>query len=102
MRKLLVGCLLAVFMFTGNEALAQLDRNSVRKNNKRLLTYRGKKSNFSKEKRYFSLGLSVNALNYYGDLAPNPGRLSTDISFTRPAFVRSYTYRLGPMYSITG
>ena len=102
MRKLLVGCLLAVFMFTGNEALAQLDRNSVRKNNKRLMTYRGKKSNFSKEKRYFSLGLSVNALNYYGDLAPNPGRFSTDISFTRPAFGLSYSSRLGPRYSLTG
>ena len=66
------------------------------------MTYRGKKSSFSKEKRYISLGFNLNALNYYGDLAPDPGRFSTDLSFTRPAIGISVSQRLGPRFSITG
>ena len=103
MRKLLIWCVLPIFLLASSpEAFGQLNRNTIRKNNKRIMTYRGKKSNFSKEKRYYSLGFSLNALNYYGDLAPNPGQLSTDISFTRPAFALSYSQRLGPRFGITG
>lgn len=94
--------MLAVFVFGSLDGFAQLDRGTIRKNNKRIMTYRGKKSNFSKEKRYFSVGFTINALNYYGDLAPNPGRFSTDISFTRPAIGLSVMQRLGPRYSVTG
>ena len=36
------------------------------------------------------LGFNINALNYYGDLAPASGAASTDISFTRPGFFVSY------------
>lgn len=93
--------LLGVFlMLSSLDAVGQLDRRTIRKNNKKLMTYRGKKSNFRKENRYFSLGVSVNALNYYGDLAPNPGQLSTDISFTRPAVGVTLSQRLGPRYSL--
>jgi hypothetical protein len=92
----------AVFLSFYTPVFSQLDHQTIRKNNKRLMTYRGKKSNFSKEKRYYSLGFSVSALNYYGDLAPNPGRFSTDISFTRPAIGFSYLNRLGPRFSVTG
>lgn len=93
--------LLATFVYS-HGVFGQMDRGSIRKNNKRLMTYRGKKSDFSKEKRYLSAGLTVNALNYYGDLAPNPGRFSTDISFTRPAVGISVSQRMGPRYSLTG
>lgn len=65
------------------------------------MSYRGKKSNFSKEKRYFTAGFTLNALNYYGDLAPNVSRFSTDISFTRPAVGIAFSQRLGPRYAIT-
>ncbi|MGC1241129.1 MAG: DUF6089 family protein [Chryseosolibacter sp.] len=102
MTKVASWLLVAIFLLSGwNEVFGQLDRNTLRRNNKRLMTYRGKKSSFSKEKRYSSLGLSVNALNYYGDLAPNPGRFSTDISFTRPALGLTFSQRLGPRYSIS-
>ena len=101
--KVLIWVLFAVFLLSGSqEAFAQMNRQAIRKNNKRIMTYRGKKSNFSKEKRYYSLGFSLNALNYYGDLAPNPSRFSTDISFTRPAIGLTFSQRLGPRYSITG
>ncbi len=84
------------------EAEAQMNRKSIKKNNKRIASYRGRKSAFGKEKRYTSIGVSVNAVNYYGDLAPRPQRVSTDISFTRPGFGLSYVYRFGPRYSLKG
>jgi hypothetical protein len=94
--------LLAVYLFSGaEEVFSQMDRRTIRQNNKRIMTYRGKKSNFGKEKRYFFAGFSVNALNYYGDLAPNPGRFSTDLSFTRPAIGISVSERRGPRFSVT-
>ena len=93
---------LVAFLFSGaQEAFSQMDHRTIRKNNRKIMTYRGKKSDFSKEKRYFSAGMSLNALNYYGDLAPNPGRLSTDLSFTRPAIGISASQRLGPRFSLT-
>jgi len=84
------------------EASAQLNRKSIKKNNKRISSYRGKKSSFGKEKRYNAVGLSLNAVNYYGDLAPRPQRVSTDISFTRPGLGLSFTHRFGPRYSLKG
>ena len=93
--------LLMILLVGANEAFSQMDRGSIRKNNKRIMTYRGKKSNFSKEKRYLSAAFTLSALNYYGDLAPNASRFSTDISFTRPAIGLSFSQRLGPRYSIT-
>jgi len=92
---------LAFILSCSHEVFSQMDRRTIKKNNKRIMSFRGKKSNFSKEKRYFSLGFSLNALNYYGDLAPNPGAFSTDISFTRPAIGLNYSLRLGPRYAVT-
>lgn len=89
-------------MLCSHGVYSQMDHGSIRKNNKRLMTYRGKKSDFGKEKKYLSVGFTLNALNYYGDLAPNPGQFSTDVSFTRPAIGISLSQRLGPRYSITG
>lgn len=103
MNRILCGILLWAFLFAGTyDCIAQMDQRAIRKNNKRMMTYRGKKSDFSKEKRYFMVGFSVNALNYYGDLAPNPGRFSTDLSFTRPAIGLCVSQRLGPKFSVTG
>lgn len=102
MMKTLIWFLFTIFLFSGtHEVFSQMGHRSIRKNNKQIMTYRGKKSNFSKEKRYFSVGFSLNALNYYGDLAPNPGRFSTDLSFTRPAIGISVSERRGPRFSWT-
>lgn len=83
------------------DAEAQMNRRSIKKNNKRISNFRGRKSHFSKEKAYSMVGISLNAMNYYGDLAPNPGRLSTDLSFTRPSIGLIWAHRFGPRYSIT-
>ena len=102
MTKVAGWLIFAAFFFAGSyEACSQMDRKTIKKNNRKVMTYRGKKSNFGKEKRYFMLSPSLNALNYYGDLAPNPGRLSTDISFTRPAFGLTVSQRLGPRYTVS-
>lgn len=103
MRKLWL-VLLSVILTLGvlPEAHAQMNRKSIKKNNKRIASYRGRKSAFGKEKRYNSLGFSLNAVNYYGDLAPKPQRVSTDISFTRPGFGLSFVHRFGPRYSVKG
>ncbi len=101
MSKILRWFVIIVFLCSSNEALSQMDRGTIRKNNRKLMTYRGKKSNFSKEKRYYSAGATLSALNYYGDLAPGSGRLSTDISFTRPALGLFFSERLGPRYVVT-
>jgi hypothetical protein len=101
MRKLQLAVLVLISMvFLSHEAIGQFNRKSIRKNNKRIANFRGKKSNFDKNKRYNAIGISVNALNYYGDITPKPGKLSTDISFTRPAIGLSFIHRFGPRYSL--
>jgi hypothetical protein len=92
---------LTVLLSFSYASFGQMNRDRIQKNNKRLMTFRGKKHGFPKEKRYFALGISANALNYYGDLAPKPGRLSTDLTFTRPAIGITAWQRLGPRFSIS-
>lgn len=102
MRKLLYVSLAFFLLSLAFDSEAQINRKSIKKNNKRISSYRGRKSWFGKEKVYSMLGFSVNALNYYGDLSPRPGRFSTDISFTRPAVGLVFSHRFGPRYAITG
>lgn len=102
MRKLLFLLIIAVFFSQAQQGYSQMNRRQIKSNNKRLSSYRGKKFGFGKEKRYNTVGVSLNALNYYGDLAPKPNKVSTDISFTRPGIGFSFSHRFGPRYTITG
>ncbi len=101
MRKFFLVFLSVVFFICSQDSFGQINRKSVKKNNKRMSSYKGKKSGFPKEKRYNCVGFAVNALNYYGDLAPRPGIGSTDISFTRPGFSGSFSHRFGPRYTLS-
>lgn len=101
MRKLiylLAACLLIAV--GAQNTYGQMNRKNIKKNNKRIASFRGKKSHFGKDKIYNSLGISLNALNYYGDLSPTPKRVSTDLGFTRPAIGVSFTHRFGPRYQL--
>src|ERR1700750_289112 len=101
MRKLQLAVVVLISVILGShDAFGQFNRRSIKKNNKRIANFRGKKSSFDKTKRYNAIGFSVNALNYYGDIAPRPSKLSTDISFTRPAFGLSFAHRFGPRYTV--
>jgi hypothetical protein len=102
MRKILYLIVVAVLCSSGFDSYSQLNRKNIKKNNRRIASYRGKKTNFGKDKIYNALGFSLSALNYYGDLAPKPSALSTDISFTRPALGLSFSHRFGPRYALTG
>lgn len=93
---------LLLFMLFGYSAEAQLNRKTIRKNNKRMRNFKGKKQNFTKEKKYNSIGITINALNYFGDLAPRNGFGSTDISFTRPGIGVDFSHRFGPRYTLRG
>lgn len=100
--KKVVYFLLAAFFISGItwDAAAQMNRKNIKKNNKRIASYRGRKSHFGKEKVYNMLGVSINSLNYFGDLSPTPKRISTDLSLTRPAIGFSFTHRFGPRYQL--
>jgi hypothetical protein len=66
-----------------------------------MYTYRGDiKVNFGINKKYSSVDISLVALNYYGDLAPAPNSLSTDISFTKPGISIGYSTRVSPRSSL--
>src|SRR5687767_14191468 len=101
MKKFLSLMVVALLFLSAQEAHSQLNRKAIKKNNRRISHFKGKKFHFGKEKIYSTLGISINALNYYGDLAPRPSRFSTDISFTRPGLGISFTHRFGPRYSLT-
>ncbi|MEP2773295.1 MAG: DUF6089 family protein [Fulvivirga sp.] len=79
---------------------AQINRKKIRKNNKRISTFKGKKTFFAKEKRYNWLAISLNTFNYFGDLAPLNKTASTDISFTSPAIGVMFGHRFGPFYTL--
>ena len=57
---------------------------------------------FNKELRYTTIGIGINAINYFGDLAPRPGNLSTDISFTRAGFGLMVNHRVGSRVFLRG
>ncbi|MDZ4715028.1 MAG: DUF6089 family protein [Cytophagales bacterium] len=103
MRKLLFAALTLFFLFTQVEdSLAQFSRKGIKNGNKRMTAYRGTKARFGKGKVYSAVGFSLNAVNYYGDLAPSPSKISTDLSFTKPGFAISYMHRFGPRFSVMG
>lgn len=100
MRKLFFVLPFLMFLLSIAESNAQFNRKGIKSSNKRVGAYKGGKAPFGKVKGYTSVGFSLNALNYYGDLSPSPKKISTDISFTRPGFGFSYARRLGPRYSL--
>ncbi|WP_242929483.1 DUF6089 family protein [Pontibacter vulgaris] len=54
---------------------------------------------FTKRKRYGSIGVSLNAMNYFGDIVPEPDFTSLRFKSTRPNVGLSYTYRFYPRVS---
>lgn len=85
-----------------HDAYAQMSRKSIKRNNKRIGNFKGRKSHFDKNKVYNAIGISLNAFNYYGDLSPGSGVMSTDIGLTKPAIGISFVHRFGPRYQLVG
>ncbi|MDX2190276.1 MAG: DUF6089 family protein [Bacteroidota bacterium] len=57
---------------------------------------------FNKKKRYWSVGGSLNAMNYMGDLNPFNFFISTALPYTRWNFGATVLYRYGPRTSFRG
>ena len=101
-----------VFLLLGlllvDDAVAQ--RSSRRKsrqrrtrminNGNRQATFTGGRLPFANAKQYITLGISANALNYFGDIVPKSRAFSTDIAYTRPGLGISSMARLGPSFAL--
>lgn len=84
--------LVFIGLFISSELLAQ----------RRISQFRGRRTSFAKNKRYFSASLTLSALNYFGDLAPRSHIASTNPRFTKPGFGIAGMYRVGPQSSFRG
>jgi hypothetical protein len=54
---------------------------------------------FSKRKQYNSVGVTLNAMNYFGDIVPNPSITSLRFAATRPNLGVTFTRRFAPRIS---
>ena len=84
--------LLLIGIFISSEILAQ----------RRISQFKGRRTTFAKNKRYYSFGGSLSAVNYFGDLAPRSHMGSTKLSFTKPGLGISGMYRVGPQSTLRG
>ncbi len=96
MKKLTFFLIFFLLFSLANEAMAQYRRGGTR----RISNYTSGRIAFSPIKRYNAIGVTVNALNYFGDLSPLSNATSTDISFTRPGIGLFAQHRFGPRYSL--
>lgn len=74
-------------------------KNKRRKSSRKIGSFSGSKRLFNPEISYFAFGGGINALNYFGEIAPRPTTLSTDISFTRPGVNLFVKQKFGDRYS---
>ncbi len=100
MKRLITFCLVIFLIGISGEVYSQINSKQARKMNKRIASYKGQKTYFAKSKRYNSVGVSLNAMNYFGDIAPTSNWASTDLKFTRPGLGLSFEHRFGPRYSL--
>lgn len=93
--------LLVLFLGASLEADAQR-RNRYKKRkraNKSISRYRGG-SVGGRFVPYQFASFNVNALNYFGDLAPVNRAASTDVNFTRPGFGGNVGYKFSPYLAV--
>ncbi len=91
MKKLLPVILLVLLVFAGD--LHGQKRKYGMNSSKKQTSYRGGRVNHGgiSIKRYSTVGFSINAMNYFGDITPTPSRFSTDVAFTRPGVGLTYS-----------
>ena len=99
MKKYTLGLLLLCLFAVDFDALAQ--RNTQRRQSRRISTFTSRKK-FALIKRYSSIGVSVGASNYFGDIVPSTSVASTDIDFTRLAVGAWATRRIAPHLELRG
>ena len=87
-KSIIITLFVTLALFVSEDAEAQRrNKYQVRRSkNRQISNYRGGRIAVSRFRPYQFVGASLNAVNYFGDLAPTDRALSTDISFTRPGF----------------
>ena len=95
LRRLIPILLAIIFIVVSEDADAQRKSKYGKRKakNKLVSNYRGGRASVSRFRPYYYGGVTANALNYFGDLAPVNKAASTDISFTRPGFGLFYGYK---------
>lgn len=103
MKKLILtfSILMSAMMILPDFADAQIfgGRNKRKKSSRKIGSFSGSKRLFNPEISYYAFGGGINALNYFGEIAPKPTSLSTDISFTRPGINLFLKQKFGDRYS---
>lgn len=103
MKKIFFLFFVSAFLLLTSE-IAYAQRTPKRKGqfDSRSSRWRGERQVFPKSRRYTSVGLSLNALNYFGDLAPEVKPSSTDLLFTRPGIGIFATRKYGERFFMRG
>lgn len=57
---------------------------------------------YLKKMRYSTVGVSIGAMNYFGDIVPQPNFTSFRFKSTRPTIGVNYSYRLAPRIAVKG
>jgi hypothetical protein len=86
-------------LFLSDPALAQRNKYGKAKFRSRKIS-KSTTGRAGKFRPYDYLGYGINALNYYGDLAPLSRAASTDVSFTRPGTGITYGKRFHPISAL--
>ncbi|HET8859920.1 hypothetical protein [Marivirga sp.] len=74
-------------------------KNKRRKSSRKIGSFSGSRRLFNPEISYYAVGGGINAMNYFGEIAPRPTSLSTDISFTRPGVNLFVKQKFGDRYT---
>ncbi|WP_026461828.1 DUF6089 family protein [Adhaeribacter aquaticus] len=67
-----------------------------------LVTTEADAQRWSKRRRYYSLGVNVAAMNYFGDIVPQADFTSLRLRSTRPSLGLTYEYKMYPRVSFRG
>lgn len=92
--RLLISILVITVFASSLELHAQKRKYGMSGNSsKKQASYRGGKVQHGGIgiKKYSTIGVSINTMNYFGDITPTPSRFSTDLAFTKPGIGITYT-----------
>ncbi|MCK5468557.1 MAG: hypothetical protein KAI99_08610 [Cyclobacteriaceae bacterium] len=98
------GLLLLIISFLAvNDVQAQRkSKGYLKRKNRKVSKYKGGSIHFDKNKRYLSGGISIDGVNYFGDVTPKSSITSTDLSFTRSGLSMYGYFRYAPNLSFRG
>jgi len=99
-RNLLISVLVLFLFSLATDSFGQRRKYGMKKSNrsKKFSRYSGGRVGYSGvgQVKYWTLGLSINTNNYFGDIAPAPAKLSTDYKFIPNGIGLTYSRVMAP------